>query len=83
MSMEPRKFGEDPFPIFTHSDWEINRWISDLLRPFKEVTVVISGDSYPTFSTSLPLYNYLMDHLTSKGKVYDSYLSDIDKKTRL
>lgn len=80
IAMEPRKSGEDPFPIFTHSDWETYRLISDLLRPFKEVTVEISGDSYPTFSTSLPLYNYLMDHLTSKGKVYDSYLSNIDEK---
>lgn len=61
IAMEPRKSGEDPFPIFTHSDWETYRLISDLLRPFKEVTVEISGDSYPTFSTSLPLYNYLRE----------------------
>lgn len=32
------------------------------LHPFKKVTVIISGSTYPTLSTTIPLYNILIDH---------------------
>jgi len=33
------------------------------LEPFKEVTTVMSGSTYPTLSMTIPLFNYLVDHI--------------------
>lgn len=34
----------------------------NFLQPFKEITTIMSSSTYPTLSTTIPLYNSLMDH---------------------
>lgn len=50
-------------------EWVHYEWISDALLPLFEATELCCGQKYPTFSTILPLYNVLLDHLT-KCKQY-------------
>ena len=35
----------------------------DFLEPFKEVTTLMSGSTYPTLSMTIPLFNFLIDHV--------------------
>lgn len=58
------------FPLLDNSDWEFFTELSSLLKPFKEVTEIISGQHYATFNTVLPLYNVLMDHCTDSNSQY-------------
>jgi hypothetical protein len=37
--------------------------ILKFFKPFKEVTILMSGSTYPTLSTTVPLYNILIDHI--------------------
>jgi uncharacterized protein DUF4413 len=37
--------------------------ILKFFKPFKEVTTIMSGSTYPTLSTTVPLYNILIDHI--------------------
>ncbi len=34
----------------------------DFLLPFKEITTIMSSSTYPILSTTIPLYNSLIDH---------------------
>jgi hypothetical protein len=34
----------------------------NFLQPFKEITTIMSSSTYPTLSTTIPLYNTLIDH---------------------
>jgi len=48
--------------IITDDEWNDFAIIETFLKNFKEITVMISSLSYPTLSTEIPLYNFLLDH---------------------
>ena len=48
--------------IITDDEWNDLAIIESFLKNFKEITVMISSSSYPTLSTVIPLYNFLLDH---------------------
>ena len=49
----------------TQEDWARVADMIEFLQPFKECTLVVSGSSYATLSTVVPLYNNILDHLTT------------------
>lgn len=50
-------------------DWQNFEEILSFLKPFQVATVHASGQEYCTFSSAIPLYNLLMDHLEkAKGR---------------
>lgn len=49
--------------LITDDQWNEFTKIQNFLKPFKEVTTIMSSSSYPTLSTTIPLYNILIDHL--------------------
>ncbi|CAG8648371.1 8187_t:CDS:2, partial [Funneliformis mosseae] len=49
--------------ILTDEDWNNLEQIAKFLILFKEVTIIMSGFTYPTISTVIPLYNLLIDHI--------------------
>ena len=52
-------------------EWVHFEWISDALLPLFQATELCCGQKYPTFSTVLPLYNVLLDHLTKCKKYFE------------
>jgi len=49
--------------LLTEDQWNGLEKIKIFLETFKEVTTIMSGYTYPTLSTTIPLYNLLIDHL--------------------
>ena len=49
--------------LITENQWNEFTKIQNFLQPFKEVTTIMSGFTYPTISATIPLYNYLIDHV--------------------
>ena len=43
--------------------WVEFEQIKKFLEIFKEVTIIMSGSSYPTLSMTVPLYNILIDYV--------------------
>jgi hypothetical protein len=80
IAMEPIRSGGELFPVFSTTNWECYISIRDLLNPFKIVTVATSGDLYTTYSTVLPLYNVLIEHLTATEILYDGHIFDIQQR---
>lgn len=46
------------------SDFEVLQHIADILKPFAQVTTIISGEQYPTVSLIAPLKHKLLEQLT-------------------
>jgi hypothetical protein len=44
-------------------EWTELEKVKLFLEKFKEITVLMSGSSYPTLSMLIPLYNALIDHM--------------------
>jgi hypothetical protein len=44
-------------------EWTELEKVKLFLEKFKEITVLMSGSSYPTLSMFIPLYNALIDHM--------------------
>jgi predicted nucleic acid-binding protein len=44
-------------------EWENLESIQKFLKPFKEITTLMSSSTYPTLSITVPLYNSLLDHI--------------------
>ena len=51
--------------ILKSSEWEYIKVCVDFLKPFKDVTVAISGDKYATLGMVYPLYSILLQHCAS------------------
>lgn len=49
--------------MFEENDWKMFKQIYNFLKPFKEVTTIMSSSTYPTLSITIPLYNTLIDHI--------------------
>ena len=60
--------------IFEEDDWINFKQIYNFLRPFKEVTDIMSSSTYPTLSTVVPLYNTLIDHIEDTANMKDTEL---------
>jgi hypothetical protein len=62
------RFYSDEFKYFEFKeiDWLIYENLNDILQPFKEATEIISGSTYATTSTVIPVYDNLVNHLNSK-----------------
>ena len=65
--------------IFTENDWNIFVQICIFFKPFKEVTTIMLGSTYPTFLMTVPRYNsfvnYIEDIITmgdSEQIIYDA-----------
>lgn len=43
--------------------------ICNFLKSFKEVTTIMSSSTYPTLSTTIPLYNTLIDHIEDTASI--------------
>jgi hypothetical protein len=64
---------DSDFPLLENSDWDFFTELTLLLKPFKEVTEMISGQFYSTFNTVLPSYNFLMDHCVDFQNRYSNW----------
>ena len=57
---------EKKLPDIYEEDWALLSGLCIILKPFKDVTEILSGEKYPTFSQALPLLrtleNFLSDH---------------------
>ncbi|GBC48099.2 zinc finger BED domain-containing protein RICESLEEPER 2-like [Rhizophagus irregularis DAOM 181602=DAOM 197198] len=72
---------------------KINQWaelekIKDFLFLFKEVTTIMFGFTYPTLSTTIPLYNILIDHVENVigdvnviGDENEEVIEDVDDES--
>ena len=49
-----------PFP--TREEWEYIEEVVKFLEPFKRCTVKCCGSTYPTSSSVVPMYDYLLKH---------------------
>ena len=49
--------------MITDNQWDELKKIQNFLLPFKEVTTIMSSSTFPTLSTTIPLYNILIDHV--------------------
>jgi len=49
--------------LITDNQWDELKKIQNFLLPFKEVTTIMSSSTFPTLSTTIPLYNILIDHV--------------------
>ena len=49
--------------LITECQWDEFTKIQYFLYPFKEVTTIMSGFTYPTISATIPLYNHFIDHV--------------------
>jgi len=49
--------------LITDNQWDELKKIQNFLLPFKEVTTIMSSSAFPTLSTTIPLYNILIDHV--------------------
>ena len=49
--------------LITENQWNEFTKIQNFFQPFKEVTTIMSGFTYPTISATILLYNYLIDHV--------------------
>ena len=63
--------------VITEEEWIYYEGINNLLAPFEEATVRISGSSYPTIQTVIPIYDKLITMLEFKEK---DNTSDLVKK---
>ncbi|CAB4493481.1 unnamed protein product [Rhizophagus irregularis] len=73
---------------------KINQWaelekIKDFLFLFKEVTTIMFGFTYPTLSTTIPLYNILIDHVENVigdvnviGDENEEVIEDVDDESK-
>ena len=68
------------FPEFDANDWKTFELLVDFLRPFKEVTELSSGQNYATFSTVVPLYEFLLSHLTDTFSKFASFVKQKQEK---
>jgi hypothetical protein len=60
---------ENRFEEVSVEEWVHFQWICNLLQPLREATEICSGQNYTTFSSVLPLYNVILDHL-ERSKTY-------------
>ncbi|CAB4377007.1 unnamed protein product [Rhizophagus irregularis] len=49
--------------VIMDDEWTELEKVKLFLEKFKEITVLMSGSSYPTLSMLIPLYNALIDHM--------------------
>ena len=47
----------------SQADWAYLKTLVDFLSPFKEATLAVSGEKYPSLSLVLPVYQDLTDHI--------------------
>jgi hypothetical protein len=47
----------------TDEEWSLLETVSGLLKVFKDATDCLCASSYPTLSTAIPIYNYMMDQV--------------------
>ena len=65
---------QDPnFPEFDVNYLNCFELLVNFLRPFKEVTEMCSGQNYATFSTVVPLYQFLLSHLADTILKFSSF----------
>ena len=61
-----KDFNRKKLPDIYEEDWALLSGLCIILKPFKDVTEILSGEKYPTFSQALPLLrtleNFLSDH---------------------
>ena len=77
---------EDRFDEVSVEEWVHFQWICDLLQPLREATEICSGQNYTTFSSILPLYNVILDHLERSKTYFEAtvaFLCDQNAQTRL
>ncbi|CAG8633073.1 11634_t:CDS:1, partial [Diversispora eburnea] len=48
--------------VLADDQWHQLEKIMNFFQPFKEITTIMSSSTYPTLSTTIPLYNTLIDH---------------------
>ena len=68
---------QDSIDLYARSkrlDMDINCWdrfkvIYDFLKKFKDVSVYMCGDTYPTISMAVPNYNKLLNHIDKHGRL--------------
>lgn len=66
-------------PSLDNSDWDFFTELQLLLKPFKEVTEMVSGQHYATFNTVLPSYNFLMDHCIDFQSRYTRWRDGVER----
>lgn len=54
-SQGKREFLSKTLPDIMEAEWAVLMGLCELLKPFKDVTATLSGNSYPTFALALPL----------------------------
>lgn len=74
-SQGKREFSSKSLPNITEADWAVLTGVAKLLKPFKEVTTVLSGSSYPTFALALPLLRIVKETLSDE-KILTSALTE-------
>ncbi len=47
----------------SESDWTIINDITAFLKPLNDLTIILSGEKYPTLLKAVPLFNKLIDHV--------------------
>ena len=52
--------------LITEEEWIYYETINNILAPFEEATIRISGSNYPTLQTVIPIYDKLINFLDSK-----------------
>ena len=56
----------------TPSDWDYLLRLSLILKPFKEVTLIMSRSQVSTLNLTIPLFNMLIDKLDLESKRLES-----------
>ena len=66
------------------NEWENLELIQKFLKPFKEITTLMSGSTYPTLSITVPLYNSLLDHIedTENAIEIEQTIQEAAKKSK-
>jgi hypothetical protein len=61
---------EDSFKEYaiSHTEWETFSKICEFLRPFNEITKLLSGQTYSSICFVIPLLRHLLEHIKSTNE---------------
>jgi len=80
-----KKFNRKMLPDLSEEDWALLSGLCIILKPFTDVTEVLNGGKYPTFSQALPLLrtlkNFVSDHDLFNEDVITQKSSHVDLRT--